>query len=245
MKPRKSKRRASAGTESLPGLGHELIEPVSAKGEAPPATEPPGFAFPGFNEQPDEWGLTWNPKGEAPPASGFSDSLPGAEFWKDLAGKNPPRFRAVSGFYDYYMQSPPWFDRRAKVIERARGHCEKCGCPTERFEVHHKTYDRFGSEPLEDLEALCAPCHPKADAARREAMTALMEREREAVFQHARYAGFMRRQYGEDWAQSSYAYSLASFQEFEETTAEWNARREQDGDDCQNERRYGDGDDYQ
>lgn len=218
-------------TPTFPEFHDALIPPVSATGEAAPATEPSGSAFPGFNEQPGAWGLTWNVKGEAPPARGFSDSLPGVEFWTNLAGKNPPRFRALSGFYDYYLQSPRWAERRAAVIDRASGHCERCRCPTSRFEVHHKTYDHFGSEPLEDLEALCPSCHPKADAARREAMTALMEREREAVFQHARYAGFMRSQYDEDWEQSSYAYSPESFQEFENKTAEWNARREDEGDD--------------
>lgn len=185
--------------------------------------------FPGFHEEPDKWGRTWNPKGEAPAANGSFDSLPGTEFWKDLAGVNPPRFRAMSGFYDYYMHSPPWFERRALVIERARGRCERCRRTTARFEVHHKTYEHFGSEPLEDLEALCATCHPEADAARREAMTALMESARDAAFQERRYAGFMRSQYGENWQGTSYAFSRASFEEFEEKTARWNEERAERG----------------
>jgi hypothetical protein len=34
------------------------------------------------------------------------------------------------------------------------------------LDVHHLTYEYLGDEPLEDLEALCRPCHRSADAER-------------------------------------------------------------------------------
>lgn len=41
---------------------------------------------------------------------------------------------------------------------RAKGKCERCR-EANLQEVHHKTYEHFGNEPLEDLEGLCLSCH--------------------------------------------------------------------------------------
>lgn len=68
--------------------------------------------------------------------------------------------------YEGYLQSPSWRDkRRAKLIE-ADFKCEECGygeyeAQDQALDVHHKTYDRFGDEPLSDLVVLCRRCHDK------------------------------------------------------------------------------------
>ena len=160
-----------------------------------------------------------------------ADMLPGSERWQNLAGNSRRRrTRSVSGLYDTFMQSRRWREIIAPPIrERARGHCESCRRKTARLEVHHKTYARFGGRELpQDLEALCEDCHRKADQARREAM-AVMEREREASAYDRRYAGFMNWKYGEDWHRMHYAYSLASLEEFEETTREWEEQQPEEG----------------
>lgn len=59
-----------------------------------------------------------------------------------------------------YTGSPIWRAKRIPILERANGNCERCGNPSKRLQVHHKTYVRWGGdELLTDLEALCARCH--------------------------------------------------------------------------------------
>lgn len=60
--------------------------------------------------------------------------------------------------YRLYLRSFQWGARRALVFERAQGRCERCRLARIE-EVHHKTYEHFGNEPLEDLEGLCLSCH--------------------------------------------------------------------------------------
>ena len=60
--------------------------------------------------------------------------------------------------YLQHLKSEEWRVRRQLVLRRARNLCEKCGKRRAR-QVHHLTYERLGDEKLEDLEAVCAPCH--------------------------------------------------------------------------------------
>jgi len=60
--------------------------------------------------------------------------------------------------YGSYIASDQWKEKRAAVIERANGRCEKCK-KVEAEQVHHMTYERLGDEMLVDLIALCGPCH--------------------------------------------------------------------------------------
>ena len=63
--------------------------------------------------------------------------------------------------YAAHLASDYWKAIRKKVLQRARGLCEKC----HRFkavEVHHKTYKNFGHERMEDLQALCKRCHDRS-----------------------------------------------------------------------------------
>ena len=54
-------------------------------------------------------------------------------------------------------------DRYGRVIESIevewKSVCEAEGCQNEAEQVHHKSYDNIGREPLEDLQALCKECH--------------------------------------------------------------------------------------
>lgn len=61
-------------------------------------------------------------------------------------------------WYNRYLQSPEWRDKRARVMRRASGICE--GCLDRRaVHVHHKTYAHVGNELLFELAALCDACH--------------------------------------------------------------------------------------
>lgn len=68
--------------------------------------------------------------------------------------------------YDAYLRSARWAARRAPVLLRAGGRCERCAAQAP-LDVHHLTYDRVFREPPEDLEALCRACHELADDERR------------------------------------------------------------------------------
>ncbi len=59
--------------------------------------------------------------------------------------------------YQSYLRSDAWKARRTKVFVAAKGTCLGCGRPAEC--VHHRTYDRLGSEADADLVALCWDCH--------------------------------------------------------------------------------------
>jgi len=92
--------------------------------------------------------------------------------------------------YQEYIGSLMWYLKTLEVFERAGGKCEKCG-KSGMIEVHHKTYDHLGDEPLEDLIALCHDCHIQADAQR--------QREKENEIYLKRLDGWARKVYGDDW----------------------------------------------
>lgn len=63
------------------------------------------------------------------------------------------------GFYEQYLRSLAWQEKRHFMLGWAGGRCQQCGY-SENLEVHHRTYDRLGNERIpEDLEVLCSPCH--------------------------------------------------------------------------------------
>jgi hypothetical protein len=64
-------------------------------------------------------------------------------------------------WYNTYLKSPQWHQKRDLVLQRANGVCE--GCELEpAIQVHHLTYVRVGDELLFDLVAVCTDCHQKA-----------------------------------------------------------------------------------
>ena len=58
---------------------------------------------------------------------------------------------------DYYYTSV-WYRRVDAVRARARGRCEFCQVRRMQH-CHHRTYARFGAEPLTDLMAVDRLCH--------------------------------------------------------------------------------------
>lgn len=60
--------------------------------------------------------------------------------------------------YKTYLRSPAWREKRAAVILRAKGKCERCGLwPV--VNVHHLSYSHLGHEPLAELLGVCTKCH--------------------------------------------------------------------------------------
>ena len=70
--------------------------------------------------------------------------------WHDLILKDWDRY------YDLYIQSDEWKEKRREVLERDGF---LCICGQRAILVHHKRYDNIGREPLSDLVALCEECH--------------------------------------------------------------------------------------
>lgn len=60
--------------------------------------------------------------------------------------------------YQEYLDSPEWKAKRLLVLDRDGHICRLCSS-SERLNVHHRTYDNRGDEPLEDLTTLCQACH--------------------------------------------------------------------------------------
>jgi 5-methylcytosine-specific restriction endonuclease McrA len=101
--------------------------------------------------------------------------------------------------YKEHLSSKYWKDLSKRAFARAGDKCEnpKCGLSkyTRKLSVHHLSYDNFGHELLEDVVVLCKPCHDKED---KERAKRTEERSYER-FQEARFRGWARKVYGDDW----------------------------------------------
>ncbi len=60
--------------------------------------------------------------------------------------------------YVEYLKSPRWLKLRRARIKKDKGRCQGCNGKQE-LNVHHKTYERFGHELLDDLITWCIRCH--------------------------------------------------------------------------------------
>lgn len=60
--------------------------------------------------------------------------------------------------YAAYLCSREWAEKREAVRDRSGGLCERCGVNPMNA-CHHLTYLRKYGEFLEDLQAICTPCH--------------------------------------------------------------------------------------
>ena len=67
------------------------------------------------------------------------------------------------GTYEKYRKSPAWKVKRDAVRRRDGG---QCICGAQATEMHHKTYDNIGKEPLSDLVMLCEECHERVHRSR-------------------------------------------------------------------------------
>jgi hypothetical protein len=73
--------------------------------------------------------------------------------------ESPPDAEELRGVpYGDYLQSAHWQNLRKRKIDSAGGRCQICNF-NDSLSVHHRTYDRLGAEPLEDLTVLCRHCH--------------------------------------------------------------------------------------
>jgi 5-methylcytosine-specific restriction endonuclease McrA len=63
-------------------------------------------------------------------------------------------------WYNQYLQSPEWRQKRALVFRRADDTCEGCG-RAPATQVHHLTYANVGAEFLWQLAAICDDCHQR------------------------------------------------------------------------------------
>jgi hypothetical protein len=61
--------------------------------------------------------------------------------------------------YWEYLQTPEWKCRRNDHLKRAGYRCQVCNADSVLLDVHHRTYERRGSENHRDLIALCRTCH--------------------------------------------------------------------------------------
>ena len=59
--------------------------------------------------------------------------------------------------YDDYLLSDDWQFKRLQVFERDGWVCISCN--QRASDVHHKTYNNFGDESLDDLQTVCRSCH--------------------------------------------------------------------------------------
>jgi 5-methylcytosine-specific restriction endonuclease McrA len=66
-------------------------------------------------------------------------------------------------WYDEYLASPEWREKRAKVLKRDGGVCQAC-LDRSATQVHHQTYAHVGAELLFELISLCDDCHARAHA---------------------------------------------------------------------------------
>lgn len=83
-------------------------------------------------------------------APGLSLVASVVERWRDLPD-GPEKYNA-------YLCSREWNVKKEAVHERSGGWCERCRV-NRAEQVHHLTYSRKFSEPLEDLLHLCRGCH--------------------------------------------------------------------------------------
>jgi hypothetical protein len=60
--------------------------------------------------------------------------------------------------YHKYLASREWALLKEQVRKRSGGACERCKVGLYAA-THHLTYERLGHERLEDLLAVCEPCH--------------------------------------------------------------------------------------
>ena len=80
--------------------------------------------------------------------------LGGLTSW-DPASSTLPRDNKNRG---EYMASREWGLKKRRVRERSGGRCERCEVRPHE-ETHHRSYERFGFERLDDLVGVCRPCH--------------------------------------------------------------------------------------
>jgi hypothetical protein len=78
----------------------------------------------------------------------------------DFDSREELRTAEFHNWYDVYLSSDEWADKKSKVMQRANNLCEGCGDARAQV-VHHMSYKNVGEEFLFELVALCHPCHER------------------------------------------------------------------------------------
>ena len=73
--------------------------------------------------------------------------------------------KAEDVYRSHYLQSEAWKDKKTQVFKRD-GHRCVC-CNKKATDIHHRTYQNIGKEPLSDLASMCRDCHNIADRQRK------------------------------------------------------------------------------
>lgn len=88
----------------------------------------------------------------------------GDDWWdthrRDYQNNIIARSREWWVWYNEYLRSEAWREKRRQILERDGGICQGCRC-TRAVHVHHLTYDNVGDELLFQLISLCETCHDK------------------------------------------------------------------------------------
>jgi hypothetical protein len=81
--------------------------------------------------------------------------------WRKLRRRweQEPTWDNRMAFYEAYLDSNEWVLKRKKVLARDNHQCQTWLAHTGPLEVHHKTYENLGDEPLSDLITVCRRCH--------------------------------------------------------------------------------------
>jgi hypothetical protein len=73
-------------------------------------------------------------------------------------------------WYNAYLTTPAWKEKRAQALRRDKGVCQGCHARP-ATQVHHLSYKHAGDELLFELVSICDRCHDRAHADREEAGT--------------------------------------------------------------------------
>ena len=74
------------------------------------------------------------------------------EVWREKVN------RLWRDYYDAYLSSPEWQEKRRQVIALCGNKCQACGANPVQH-VHHLNYQNLGNEPLSELAGVCESCH--------------------------------------------------------------------------------------
>jgi hypothetical protein len=100
--------------------------------------------------------------------------------------------------YDRHIRSAAWKNLKAAVIKLRGNKRERCPF-TYKLTLHHKTYDRFACERLDDVELLCNGCHLKADLAREESSSRKRAQALETAIYNNGLDTYATKKYGDGW----------------------------------------------
>ena len=101
--------------------------------------------------------------------------------------------------YEKRIASAQWRNMRRDFGKLRGERCEHCRRATKPLFLHHKTYERLGSERPDDLELLCKSCHDVADRERALRGKVRSAKALEKAHHEAALNTYATKKYDEDW----------------------------------------------